>query len=43
VDRQEFGTRAIFSKLVSELNFLEVFGIDILYDGEIKIVFFHWV
>lgn len=39
VNRQEFGNRAIFSELVSELNFLEVTGIDILYDGEIKFFF----
>lgn len=43
VDRLEFGNRAIFSELISELNYLEDTGIEILYDGEIKRVFFHWV
>lgn len=36
VDRQEFGNRAIFSEIITELNFLESTGIDIYYIGEIK-------
>lgn len=40
VDRLEFGNRAIFSELISELNYLEDTGIEILYDGKIKRVFF---
>lgn len=39
-DRQEFGNELIFAELISELNFLEDVGIDILYNGEIYRVCF---
>jgi len=39
-DRQEFGNQVIFAELISELNFIENVGIDILYNGEMYRVFF---
>lgn len=39
-DRQEFGNQIIFAEIISELNFLENVGIDVLYNGEVYRIYF---